>query len=133
MTIRAQQPACMYSRGENNLQQERRGMKKILFVVLTVGVFALATAGYAEKADMGKSGEGLFKQHCAVCHPDGGNIINPQYTLNKKDLQAHKIRKPGDIVRKMRHPGEGMTKFDKKTVSDKDANKIAEYILKTFK
>ena len=33
----------------------------------------------------------------------------------------------------MRNPGEGMTKFDAKTISDKDAKAIAEYVLKTFK
>ena len=38
-----------------------------------------------------------------------------------------------DIVAKMRNPGPGMTKFEKKDVSDKEARAIAEYILKTFK
>jgi cytochrome c6 len=33
----------------------------------------------------------------------------------------------------MRNPGPGMTKFDKKTISDKEARAIADYILKTFK
>jgi len=106
-------------------------MKNILVVSIMVVAFVSFTgASYAAK---GKSGEELFKQHCAVCHPDGGNIVNPQFTLHKEDLKEHKITKADDIVRKMRHPGPGMTKFDKKTVSDKDAKKIAEYILKTFK
>ncbi len=80
-----------------------------------------------------KSGEALFKENCSPCHADGGNIINPQKTLHKKDLDANRIKKPADIVKKMRNPGPGMTKFDEKTISDKDAKKIAEYILKTFK
>jgi cytochrome c6 len=109
-------------------------MKKVLVVlILVVSFVSFISAGFASKEAAGKSGEELFKQHCAVCHPDGGNIINPKFTLHKKDLQEHKIKKAGDIIRKMRHPGEGMTKFDKKTVSDADAKKIAEYILKTFK
>jgi cytochrome c6 len=33
----------------------------------------------------------------------------------------------------MRNPGPGMNRFDAKTISDKDAKEIAEYILKTFK
>jgi cytochrome c6 len=33
----------------------------------------------------------------------------------------------------MRAPEAGMTKFDKKTIPDKDAKAIAEYVLKTFK
>lgn len=80
-----------------------------------------------------KSGEALFKQHCAVCHPDGGNIVKSQYTLHKKALAAHNITKPGDIVEKMRNPGPGMTKFEVATIPDQDATAIAQYVLDTFK
>jgi len=105
-------------------------MKKSLTAAIMAVVF-VSFAGVSYSA--GKSGEELFNQHCAMCHPDGGNIVNPEYTLHKEDLQEHKITKAIDIVGKMRHPGPGMTEFDKNTVSDKDAKKIAEYILKTFK
>ena len=109
-------------------------MKRAL-TVLFLGMFlsAYATLGFTKVTVKGKSGEELFQQHCSACHPDGGNTVDPQETLHKKDLDANKIKKPGDIVKKMRHPGPGMTQFDKKTVPDKDAKKIAEYILKTFK
>jgi cytochrome c6 len=33
----------------------------------------------------------------------------------------------------MRNPGPGMNKFDEKTIPDKEAKMIADYILKTFK
>jgi cytochrome c6 len=33
----------------------------------------------------------------------------------------------------MRNPGQGMTTFDEKTIPDKEAKEIADYILKTFK
>ncbi len=79
------------------------------------------------------SGEELFKQHCAVCHPDGGNIIKPSHTLHKKDLAKNGIKNWQGVVKSMRKPGEGMTMFDKKTISDKDAKLIAEYVFKTFK
>ncbi|MBF0557674.1 MAG: c-type cytochrome [Nitrospirae bacterium] len=80
-----------------------------------------------------KSGEAEFKEHCAVCHPNGGNIMNTKKTLHKGDLDANNIKTATDIIMKMRNPGTGMTKFDTKTVSDSEAKKIAEYILKTFK
>jgi cytochrome c6 len=110
-------------------------MKKKCLVVAAVVVSLISFAGacYAEKAAAKNFGEELFKQHCAGCHPDGGNIIDPKYTLHKKDLKAHRITKPADIVTIMRNPGPGMTKFDKKTIPDKDAQRIAGYILKTFK
>jgi len=54
-------------------------------------------------------------------------------TLRKKDLNARGVKTADDIVGKMRNPGPGMTRFDAKTVSDKDAKEIAQYILQAFK
>jgi len=108
-------------------------MKKIFTTVLTAAaLFSFAAAGFAKEETKSASGEELFKTHCAACHPDGGNIVNPQKTLHKKDRQTNNINKPQDIINKMRNPGPGMTQFDKPTISDKDAKKIAEYIIKTF-
>jgi len=107
--------------------------KTFLASIVVLAVCFSVSSGFAKEAEKGKSGEELFKQHCAVCHPDGGNIVNPQFTLRKKDREAHGVKKASDIVGKMRNPGPGMTQFDKKTIPDKDAKKIAEYILKTFK
>ncbi len=87
-------------------------------------------------------GELLFKEHCSVCHPGGGNIINPLKTLHKKDLDANNIKTAEDVVKKMRNPGPipthpqewaGMKIFDRKKMSDENALQRAEYILKTFK
>lgn len=109
-------------------------MKRIIVMaVASVALCSFAAAGAEKEMVKAKSGEELFKQHCAVCHADGGNIINPAKTLHKKDREANNIKKAGDIVGKMRNPGPGMTKFDKATISDKDAGEIAKYILKTFK
>ncbi|HTR44639.1 MAG TPA: c-type cytochrome [Thermodesulfovibrionales bacterium] len=108
-------------------------MKKILAVSAVVAsVCLLGAIAFAKEEAKASAGETLFKQHCAVCHPDGGNIINPKKTLHKKDLDANGVKKAEDIMGKMRNPGPGMTKFDKKTISDKDAKEIAEYVLKAF-
>ena len=80
-----------------------------------------------------KSGEALFTQHCAACHPDGGNVVKAEYTLHNKALAAHDITKPADIVKKMRNPGPGMTKFDETALPDSDATAIAQYVIDTFK
>jgi cytochrome c6 len=109
-------------------------MKKALVIsVVAVSLCLSGTLGFSKETVKEKSGEELFKENCAACHQDGGNIVNPEDTLHKKDLKKHKIMKASDIIGKMRNPGPGMTTFDKKTISDKDAKKIAEYILKTFK
>lgn len=89
----------------------------------------LCDAAKGEKID-GKMG---FDKHCAVCHPNGGNNINAQKPLTRKSMAANGVKSAKDVVGKMRNPGPGMNKFDKKTVSDKEAKAIAEYILKAFK
>jgi cytochrome c6 len=77
-------------------------------------------------------GEALFMRHCAACHPNGGNIINPDKPLDRASLNRNGITGPADIVAIMRQPGPGMMIFDPNVVSDADAEKIAEYILETF-
>jgi cytochrome c6 len=98
-----------------------------------LAVAALASTGLAAEAAKGAKGEELFKKHCAVCHPNGGNIINPKKTLSKKDREASGIKSAKDIIKNMRNPGPGMNKFDEKTLPEKDAKAIADYVLKTFK
>ncbi|HBG04245.1 MAG: cytochrome C [Geobacteraceae bacterium GWC2_58_44] len=109
-------------------------MKKTLAVtVAMLSLSMFATPGFCDT----KKGEKInaqheFEEHCAVCHPKGGNIMKPDKTLSKKSMAGHGIKSEKDIVAKMRNPGPGMNKFDAKTVSDKEAAAIAGYILKTF-
>ena len=103
-------------------------MKKQLLVTIGTGILAITSS-----SAIAATGEALFKEHCAVCHPDGGNTINPEKTLHQKDLQKQKITSPEGVVKYMRAPGPDMPAFDAKTIADKDAKAIAEYVLKTFK
>ena len=80
-----------------------------------------------------RGGEALFKQYCAPCHPDGGNVSDPERTLSGSALKRNHISTPDDIVRIMRHPLSRMIRFDAATLSDRDARAIAEYVLKTFR
>jgi len=125
-------------------------MKKIFALVVSVVIvgmfFAIACSKETqEKQGTGmqeemkpmeqqdtKVGEELFKLNCAVCHPDGGNVIDKEKTLHKEDLDEFGVKTPDDIVKLMRNPGPGMRKFDENTISDKDAQEIANYVLKAF-
>jgi cytochrome c6 len=98
-------------------------MKKT--ALLTATVLSIATFAGTACADS-KKGEAIFKEKCAMCHPDGGNIMNPKATL--KGLKDKKA-----IVAKIRKGGGGMSAYDQKAISDKDAKEVAEYIVKTFK
>ncbi len=105
-----------------------------LFFVLFIAVFILGTFAFAvaKEASEASKGEKLFMANCKVCHPDGGNIVNPKKTLHKADREANGVTKVEDVIKRMRNPGPGMTKFDEKNYPDKDARAIAEYVLKTF-
>lgn len=109
--------------------------------VLVALVCLFAAPLFVREAAAEASGESLFKEHCAVCHPKGDNIVNPKKTLHKKDLEANNIKTAEDIVKKIRNPGPlpthpqgwaGMKRFDQRTIPDENAMKIAEYVLKTF-
>jgi cytochrome c6 len=94
------------------------------------GSISLIIAGSVDAAP--PAGEALFKQHCAACHMDGGNLIAPKKTLHKRDREANKVNTTEAIIKTLRTPGPGMTKFNETTIPEKDAKAIAEYILTTF-
>ena len=108
-------------------------MKKLIAVLLSgVSVCCFEMISFAEGLTKTSAGEKLFVQHCAACHPQGGNIINPKKTLSKKDREANTIKAEEDVIKILRNGAPGMTKFDAAAIADKDAKEIAHYILKTF-
>ncbi|QEM69291.1 c-type cytochrome [Geobacter sp. FeAm09] len=80
-----------------------------------------------------RRGEELFKRYCAACHPDGGNVSDPERTLRGDVLRSRRIARPQDIVRIMRTPLSRMIAFDPATIPDEDARAIAEYVLYAFR
>jgi cytochrome c6 len=98
-------------------------MKKTIFTLtVLIGVMMMAAAAIAA----GNTGESIFKEKCAACHPNGGNIIKPKETLKG-------LKDPKKIIGQIRKGGGGMTAFDAKAISDADAKLLADYIIKTFK
>ena len=105
-------------------------MKKSLTMICLIGLGTVATAAVAEEPVPGKD---LFKKSCAMCHPNGGNIIKKDKTLKEDILKKNGLNTREDIVNFMRKPGSGMTAFDEAKLPQKDAEAIAEYIMATFK
>ncbi|HYS42746.1 MAG TPA: c-type cytochrome [Geobacteraceae bacterium] len=102
-------------------------MKRCSVFSLTVAASTLAAAtAFAQ-------GQSIFKAKCASCHPSGGNTINKEKTLFKKDLDKNKLKTVNDLVKYMRNPGPGMTKYDMNDLPDKDAWEVAKYILQSYK
>jgi cytochrome c6 len=87
----------------------------------------------ANRSDLLQSGGVLFKQFCSSCHPDGGNVSDPDRSLHSSALRKNRINTPEDIVKIMRNPISRMIRFDEKTLSNKDARSIAEYVLDAFR
>ena len=108
-------------------------MKRMLIAIIAVAAMLIVSAAGSVEKKQENTGEELFKEHCSACHLDGGNIINPQKTLRKAEREAHGIVGKADIIEKMRHPGKGMTSWSAATISDQDAEAIADFILSTFK
>jgi len=125
-----------------NLKGEAmRFSRRIILSLFAASLFLSFISLSGRGASAEKSGEALFQEHCSACHPNGDNILNRKKTLHKKDREANNIRTAEDIVKKMRNPGPapthpqdwaGMKMFDQTKISDEDALKIADYILKTF-
>ncbi|MRR53406.1 MAG: cytochrome c [Deltaproteobacteria bacterium] len=108
--------------------------KKLISGVIAVIVCFAASSGFTA-GTKGKQldGKALFQKHCAVCHPNGGNIISKNKPISVKAMKANGVVGVKGIVAKMRNPGPLMNKFDEKTISNQEAKAIADYIVKTFK
>lgn len=87
----------------------------------------------SQKSKETQTGEALFRQFCFNCHPDGGNVSDPEKSLHAAALSRSHISKPEDIVKIIRKPMSRMLPFDENTLSNRDARIIAEYLLSAFK
>ena len=68
----------------------RKPFVAVVLCAVSISLVLFLGSGSSAQAG-GKSGETLFKEHCALCHPDGGNIVNPKKTLHKKDREENNI------------------------------------------
>lgn len=98
-----------------------------VLMVLAVGVGLAACRGG------GPSGAALFRLHCAGCHPDGGNTVNPRKTLKRADREANGIRTAADVAAFIRNPGVGMPRFTAGMIPADEARAIGAYVVATFK
>ena len=100
----------------------------ILFVAGTVlGVFV--AAGLTQEAAPGGPGEVLFKENCMACHFGGGNAINP----NKPLKAAPQLKTFEAFLTWIRNPVQPMPAYPLTKISDEQAKKLYDYILKQEK
>jgi cytochrome c6 len=105
----------------------------IMCLIMVLSVAVVSAVGSTTLIAEQSRGEAEFREYCAECHVDGGNIIKSTKTLSEKDRVTNGIKTADDIIKIIRNPGEGMTRFDDKTLPNNEARRIAEFIIKTFK
>jgi len=76
----------------------------------------------------------LFANHCSPCHPQGGNLQNPNKTLMWQSLEAGGLTTIGAITQYILDPPPKMPRLfhENATPSKEDARRLAVFILKTF-
>jgi cytochrome c6 len=79
------------------------------------------------------AGRELYERHCSSCHPNGGNIINRDKTLQLASLEASGLAEADAFVAYLRDPGPGMPAFSEDALPDEKAMQVAWYTLETFK
>jgi len=108
--------------------------KRAIACCLLAGTMCVVTLAKAQEEPAVASGRRLFEKHCAVCHPNGGNVVNPNKTLRKKHLADNGLSIPDALVSYMQNPGTGMPKLvhEDREITNKQAKSIAAYIIETF-
>ncbi len=110
----------------------------LIYLLCTATVTVLGFYGaqlvYAEKPapEVGlQQGERLYAAHCAACHPNGGNVINPKLPV----LNSPKLKDVDTFIKFNRNPISpegapgGMPAFPKDKLSDNELKQIYEYLM----
>jgi len=77
----------------------------------------------------------LFEEFCSRCHPNGGNVINPQKNLKEATRAANNLKTEDDLVTYLMNPGPGMPRLIHRDygLSEAAARKIIQYIMQAYK
>jgi cytochrome c6 len=93
-------------------------------VVMLTSLFTIT--GIQQGATASASAQQLFKENCAACHVGGGNIVNPKMPLKGAPL----LKTFAAFLTQIRKPQPPMPAFPPAKISDAQARKLYDYILK---
>ena len=98
-------------------------------MIIMAAVLLMTGMGLGAEKGKGKTGQEEFQANCAVCHPEGGNVIKPDKPLKGSDkLKDFKIFQAW-----IRNPVPPMTAFTTVQISEQQARAIYDYILTASK
>ncbi|MEM8641846.1 MAG: c-type cytochrome [Cyanobacteria bacterium P01_G01_bin.54] len=97
----------------------------IVLTLLTLLIFALAPPALAADIAQGKQ---VFAANCAACHMGGKNVVNPQKTLQKTDLEKYGKNSVEAIVTQVTNGKAAMPAFKGRLTPEQIKN-VANYVL----
>ena len=104
-------------------------MRKILSIILLLSIvfnFAFVRPVLADAA----SGAKIFSAKCAACHAGGKNLVNPQKTLAKADLEKYGMNSLEAITTQVTK-GKGAMPAFKGQLTDQQIADVATYVLES--
>lgn len=103
-----------------------RQLASLLLLAFVLLSLSMMSGLPAHAADLGQ-GARIFKANCISCHRSGRNIVTPQKTLAKADLEAYGMYSSEAIIHQITYGKEAMPAFDR--LSEEDIENVAAYVL----
>ncbi|MFB2937865.1 cytochrome c6 PetJ [Aerosakkonemataceae cyanobacterium BLCC-F154] len=105
-------------------------MKKILAIVLFLSiVFNFTFVGPVLAGDAVSGGK-IFGTSCAACHMGGKNVVMPNKTLSKADLEKYGMNSLEAITTQVKNGKSAMPSFLGK-LSEQQIEDVATYVLES--
>ncbi|MDJ0706699.1 MAG: c-type cytochrome [Leptolyngbyaceae cyanobacterium MO_188.B28] len=104
-------------------------MKKLVSaMLLLMAALTFLWGAPAMAAGDAASGAAVFSTNCAACHAGGRNVVNPQKTLQKSDLEANGMNSAEAIITQVTNGKNAMPAFSGR-LTDKQIEDVAAYVL----
>lgn len=103
-------------------------MKKLVSAILLVMAALTFLWGAPAIAGDAASGASVFSANCAACHSGGLNVVNPQKTLQKGDLETYGMNSPEAIITQVKNGKSAMPAFTGR-LTDKQIEDVAAYVI----
>ena len=103
-------------------------MKKLVSAILLAMAALTFLWGAPAMAGDAASGASVFSANCAACHAGGRNVVNPQKTLQKGDLEANGMTTSEAIITQVTKGKNAMPAFAGR-LTDQQIEDVAAYVL----
>ena len=90
-------------------------------------VFALSLGLFSPSFVMA-DGSGVFSANCAACHAAGGNLVNPERTLQQADLKSFLANYNQGVILAQVTNGAGPMPSFKDVLSPSEITEVAAYV-----